>query len=78
MFEDIGKAFCIALLDFYECNPVSRLPLSNYKNLGGVKGDLLRHNPIFISTKRAAEIEDEGRKKAVKQGKDIATAQKLH
>ena len=28
IFEDIGKAFCISLLDFYECNPISRLPLS--------------------------------------------------
>lgn len=32
----------------FECNPVSRLPLSNYKNLEGVKNDILSRNPIFI------------------------------
>ena len=26
IFEDIGWAFCIGLLDFYEINPISRLP----------------------------------------------------
>ena len=41
VFEDVGRAFCIGLLDFYECNPVSRLPLSVYKNIEGVKTDLL-------------------------------------
>ena len=32
----------------FECNPVSRLPLSVYKNLEGVKNDILSRNPIFI------------------------------
>jgi hypothetical protein len=44
VFEDVGRAFCIALLDFYDCNPVSRLPLSIYKNLEGVKNDILAKN----------------------------------
>jgi hypothetical protein len=48
VFEDIGRAFCCGLLDFFECNPVSRLPLSVYKNLEGVKNDILSRNPIFI------------------------------
>lgn len=26
IFEDIGRAFCIGLLDFYGFNPISRLP----------------------------------------------------
>ena len=26
IFEDIGKAFCISLLDFYDMNPISRIP----------------------------------------------------
>ena len=34
IFEDVGKAFCIGLLDYVEKNPVSRIPLSNYKKIG--------------------------------------------
>jgi cytosolic carboxypeptidase protein 5 len=44
VFEDVGRAFCIGLLDFYECNPVTRLTMSVYKNLEGVKNDLLAKN----------------------------------
>ena len=51
VFEDIGRAFCIGLLDFYDCNPISRLPLSIYKNLEGVKNDILAKNQIFIPKK---------------------------
>ena len=57
MFEDIGRAFCIGLLDFYECNPVSRLPLSIYKNVEGVRTDILSHNPIFLAKKEKKEPE---------------------
>ena len=64
MFEDVGRAFCIGLLDFFECNPVSRLPLSVYKNIDGVKSDLINHNPIFVEKKRKNEIEEEHKKKA--------------
>jgi hypothetical protein len=52
VFEDIGRAFCIGLLDFYDCNPVSRLPSSYFKNLEGVKNDLVQKNNIFISKKK--------------------------
>lgn len=55
VFEDIGRAFCIGLLDFYECNPISRLPMSIYKNLEGVKNDLLAKNQIFIPKKKPEE-----------------------
>ena len=41
VFKDIGRAFCIGVLDFYECNPISRIPLSWYKNLDGVKNDII-------------------------------------
>ena len=61
----MGRAFCIGLLDFNGCNPVSRLPLSVYKNVEGIKSDLLSHNPIFIPKKRKDEIEEESRKKAI-------------
>eukprot|EP00349_Pseudokeronopsis_sp_Brazil_P006520 CAMPEP_0202968416 /NCGR_PEP_ID=MMETSP1396-20130829/13681_1 /ASSEMBLY_ACC=CAM_ASM_000872 /TAXON_ID= /ORGANISM="Pseudokeronopsis sp., Strain Brazil" /LENGTH=150 /DNA_ID=CAMNT_0049694681 /DNA_START=526 /DNA_END=978 /DNA_ORIENTATION=+ len=40
IFEDIGNALCIAILDFIDNNPVSRVPLSAYKNLGGVRSDI--------------------------------------
>ena len=52
VFEDIGRAFCIGLLDFYECNTISRLPLSFYKNLEGVKNDILARNPIIMPKKK--------------------------
>jgi hypothetical protein len=42
----------IGLLDFYDCNPVSRLPMSIYKSLEGVKNDLLQKNNIFIPKKK--------------------------
>lgn len=57
IFEDIGKAFCIGLLDFYNINPISRIPSSNLKTLDGVKNDLLSHYPIFIPKKKEEEPE---------------------
>jgi len=44
----------IGLLDFYECNPVSRLPMSIFKTIDGVKNDLLAKNQIFIPKKKEA------------------------
>lgn len=55
VFEDIGKAFCIGLLDYYDCNPISRIASSNLKTLDGVKNDLLTHYPIFIPKKKEEE-----------------------
>jgi hypothetical protein len=55
VFEDIGRCFCIGLLDFYEINPVSRIPSSNLKNIEGVKSDLMSHYPIFIPKKKEEE-----------------------
>jgi hypothetical protein len=26
VFEDVGKAYCIGLLDFIDMNPISRIP----------------------------------------------------
>ncbi len=31
IFEDVGRAVCIALLDLINKNPISRLPSSQYK-----------------------------------------------
>jgi len=33
IFEDVGRAVCLALLDIIEKNPVSRLPSSQYKSI---------------------------------------------
>ena len=63
IFEDIGRAFCIGLLDFYESNPISRLPLSSFKNLDGVKMDLIKNYNLILSKKRVAEIEENSRDK---------------
>ena len=52
VFEDIGRALCIGLLDLYELNPISRIAGSNLKNIEGVKSDLLSHYPIFIAKKK--------------------------
>ena len=54
----MGRAFCIGLLDFYDCNPVSRLPSSNLKSLEGVQKEILDRNPIFIPKKKEEERKD--------------------
>ena len=59
VFEDVGRAFCIGLLDFYDINPISRIAGSNLKNIEGVKNDLLSHYPIFIPKKQKEEEKDE-------------------
>lgn len=57
IFEDIGWAFCIGLLDFYEINPISRIPQSNLKTIEGVKQALLAQYPIFLPKKKEEEKE---------------------
>ena len=52
IFEDVGRAFCIGLLDYIEKNPISRIPLSNLKNLDNIKTDIIAHNRILIPRKR--------------------------
>ena len=68
VFEDIGRAFCIGLLDFYEINPISRIAASNLKNLDGVKSDLLTHYPIFIPKKKEEDKEERHQKPAFGSG----------
>ena len=38
--EEIGEAVCVSLLDYYGINPISRIPLSSYKSLDGIKLDI--------------------------------------
>ena len=50
-FEDLVKAFCDAILDLLDKNPVSRLPSSTLKNLEGVKNDVINMHKILIPRK---------------------------
>ena len=36
IFEDCGRAFCISLLDLIDKNPISRIPMTTYKNIENV------------------------------------------
>lgn len=58
IFEDVGRAFCIGLLDFYDINPVSRIATSNLKTIEKVEQDILLHYPIFIPKKKEEEKKD--------------------
>ena len=51
IFEDVGRAFCIAILDWFEKNPVSRIPSSSFKNLEGVKNEVINMHKILIPRK---------------------------
>ena len=41
IFEDVGHAVCIALLEWVELNPISRMPTSHYKNLDSLRKELI-------------------------------------
>lgn len=56
IFEDVGRAFCIGVLDYIEKNPISRIPTSMYKSVEGVKSDLIAHFPILIPKKRVEVV----------------------
>jgi len=43
MFEDCGRAVGAALLDLVDDNPVSRVPLSCYKNVSNVRQDIFNN-----------------------------------
>lgn len=43
MFEDCGRAVGAALLDLVDDNPISRVPLSCYKNVLNVRQDIFNN-----------------------------------
>ena len=47
IFEDVGKSVCIALLEFAQCNPITRIPTSHYKNLESIKRELICHHSLL-------------------------------
>jgi hypothetical protein len=51
IFEDVGRAFCIALLDWFDKNPVTRITSSSLKSLDGVKNELINMHKILIPRK---------------------------
>ena len=51
IFEDVGKAFCIALLDYIDKNPISRIPTSSYKTVEAIKSELINQHKILIPRK---------------------------
>lgn len=40
MFEDVGNAVAVALLDHIGVNPISRIALSCYRSVDNVKDDI--------------------------------------
>lgn len=56
VFEDVGKAFCIALLDYVEKNPVSRLLSTTFKTLDGLKNSLIHAHKILVPKKPVLNI----------------------
>lgn len=56
IFEDVGTAFCIALLDYVDKNPISRLPSSTFKTLDGLKATLVNQHKILIPKKPVLNI----------------------
>ena len=47
IFEDVGRAVCIALLEFAQINPISRMLTSHYKNLDSVRKELIVQNSLL-------------------------------
>lgn len=47
IFEDVGRAVAIALLEFAEINPISRMATSHYKNLESVRKELIVQNSLL-------------------------------
>jgi len=47
IFEDVGNAVCIALLEWIEMNPISRMPTSHYKNLDSIRKELIVQNSLY-------------------------------
>ena len=43
LWEDCGRAFGAALLDFVDDNPVSRIPLSCYRSVANVRTDIVNN-----------------------------------
>ena len=47
IFEDVGRAVAIALLEFAQSNPISRMPTSHYKNLDSLRKELIVQNSLL-------------------------------
>lgn len=43
IFEDVGNAVAVALLDHIGVNPISRIPLSCYRTVENVRDDIMNN-----------------------------------
>ena len=41
IFEDVGRSVAIALLEWAQCNPITRMATSHYKNLDSLRKELI-------------------------------------
>lgn len=48
IWEDCGRAFGAALLDFVDDNPVSRIPLSCYRSVANVRTDIINNLQKYV------------------------------
>ena len=51
IFEDIGRAFCCAILDYIDKNPISRIPSTNFKTLEAIRAEMINMHKILIPKK---------------------------
>ena len=47
IFEDVGRAVSIAILEWIQQNPISRMPTSHYKNLDSIRKELIVQNSLL-------------------------------
>lgn len=48
IFQEMGEAIAVSLLDFYEINPYSRIPRSPHRNMNRLRGSVTR----YVSSKK--------------------------
>lgn len=62
IFEDVGNAVCMALLEWTSCNPISRMATSHYRTVDSVRKELIvQHNllPYEIMKDLRREVQKE-------------------
>lgn len=58
ILEDVGRSFASALLDIIDDNPISRLTLSKFKNLEGVRNDVADNLGKNIKLKKGTKAKN--------------------
>jgi hypothetical protein len=47
IFEDVGRSVSIALLEYAQINPISRMHTSHYRNLESIKRELIIQHSLL-------------------------------